>query len=68
MGNVMSKTQEWDDISERNPDNLNERWTFIFRYICGVLGISSSVLSAYLIYLWTNMDKGMYSMHNALNI
>lgn len=32
MGNVVSKTQEWDEISERNPDNLNARWTFIFRF------------------------------------
>eukprot|EP00483_Globobulimina_turgida_P001114 UN01116 len=57
MGNAVSKTQEWDEISERNPDNPNERWTFIFRYVCGVLGVSSSVLAAYLIYLWTNMEK-----------
>jgi len=57
MGNVVSKTQEWDEISERNPDNLNEKWTFIFRYVCGVLGVSSSVLATYLLYTWTNMPK-----------
>eukprot|EP01084_Bolivina_argentea_P031846 58928_1 len=57
MGNVVSKTQKWDDISERNPDNLNETWTFIFRYVCGILGVSSSVLATYLLYQWTNMPK-----------
>eukprot|EP01084_Bolivina_argentea_P217561 369343_1 len=57
MGNIQSTTKEWDQISERNPDNPNERWTFIFRYVCGVLGISSSVLATYLVYLWTKMEK-----------
>jgi len=44
-------------MGERNPDNLNERWTFIFRYVCGVLGISSSAAASYLLYQWTSMPK-----------
>ena len=56
MGNILSKTDDWNDISERNPENLNERWTRIFRYVCGALGVSSSVLAFYLIYAWTKLD------------
>eukprot|EP01084_Bolivina_argentea_P043758 80584_1 len=56
MGNVLSKTDEWNEISERNPENLNERWTRIFRYVCGVLGVSSSLLAFYLFYGWVNLN------------
>eukprot|EP00485_Elphidium_margaritaceum_P024280 CAMPEP_0202712892 /NCGR_PEP_ID=MMETSP1385-20130828/47553_1 /ASSEMBLY_ACC=CAM_ASM_000861 /TAXON_ID=933848 /ORGANISM="Elphidium margaritaceum" /LENGTH=260 /DNA_ID=CAMNT_0049373083 /DNA_START=26 /DNA_END=805 /DNA_ORIENTATION=- len=54
---VASHTRAWDNLSFRKPDNLNERWTFFFRYVCGTLGISSSVLATYLIYAWFKMPK-----------